>query len=172
MDAPVQRIILPVTSCAALDLIILTPRLQAIIAEHDIAHGRLDVYNQHTTSGILSDNLADVDACGDYLSAIKLLEDERGHHSDLKEIIQALFEKIARDNARYEHDDMTKRTQNLIPDERRNGWSHIWAAFCAQELRVPIRDGKLGLGRWQQVFYVDCDGPRERELLVDVFRYS
>jgi thiamine phosphate synthase YjbQ (UPF0047 family) len=172
MDAPVQRIILPVTSCAALDLVLLTPKLEKLVTDAHITDGRLDVYNQHTTSGILPEALADVDECRTYLSGLKLLEDERGHHADLKRIIQDLFERMAHPNAYYAHDDLTKRTQNLTPGERRNGWSHLWAAFCAQELRVPIHDGKLGLGRWQNVFYIDCDGPRERQLLVDVFKYD
>jgi thiamine phosphate synthase YjbQ (UPF0047 family) len=33
---------------------------------------------------------------------------------------------------------------------------------------VPVRDGDLALGTWQSIFLVECDGPREREVVVTV----
>jgi thiamine phosphate synthase YjbQ (UPF0047 family) len=33
---------------------------------------------------------------------------------------------------------------------------------------VPIRDGRLLLGTWQSIALVECDGPREREIVVDI----
>jgi thiamine phosphate synthase YjbQ (UPF0047 family) len=33
---------------------------------------------------------------------------------------------------------------------------------------VPVRDGRLLLGTWQGIALVECDGPREREIVVDI----
>jgi thiamine phosphate synthase YjbQ (UPF0047 family) len=33
---------------------------------------------------------------------------------------------------------------------------------------IPITDGDLALGTWQSILLVECDGPRERELVVTV----
>lgn len=51
-----------------------------------------------------------------------------------------------------------------------NGHSHVRAAFLKPDLVVPVRYGKLHLGRWQQVVFVELDNkPRERNVAVHVW---
>jgi secondary thiamine-phosphate synthase enzyme len=50
-----------------------------------------------------------------------------------------------------------------------NGHSHVRASFLGPSLTVPVIDGKLALGTWQQVVFLELDNkPREREVLVQV----
>lgn len=49
-----------------------------------------------------------------------------------------------------------------------NGAAHLKAAFLGPSEAVPVRDGRLLLGTWQGIALVECDGPREREIIVDV----
>jgi secondary thiamine-phosphate synthase enzyme len=49
-----------------------------------------------------------------------------------------------------------------------NGAAHLKAAFLGPSEAVPVRDGRLLLGTWQGIALVECDGPREREIVVDV----
>jgi secondary thiamine-phosphate synthase enzyme len=49
-----------------------------------------------------------------------------------------------------------------------NGAAHLKAAILGPSETVPIRDGRLLLGTWQGIALVECDGPREREIVVDV----
>jgi len=49
-----------------------------------------------------------------------------------------------------------------------NGAAHLKAAFLGPSESIPIREGRLLLGVWQGVALVECDGPREREIIVDV----
>jgi len=49
-----------------------------------------------------------------------------------------------------------------------NGAAHIKAALLGPGETVPVRDGKLVLGRWQAIMLVDLDGPRERRVVVTV----
>ena len=50
-----------------------------------------------------------------------------------------------------------------------NGHSHLQATMLGPSLTVPITDGKLALGTWQQIFHLECDiRPREREIVVTV----
>ena len=50
-----------------------------------------------------------------------------------------------------------------------NGHSHLQASWVGPDLTVPVRDGNLVLGTWQQIFHLDCDvKPRAREILVTV----
>jgi secondary thiamine-phosphate synthase enzyme len=49
-----------------------------------------------------------------------------------------------------------------------NGAAHLKAAFLGPSESVPIREGEPLLGRWQGIALVECDGPREREILIDL----
>src|SRR5690348_3340349 len=50
-----------------------------------------------------------------------------------------------------------------------NGHSHLQATLLGPELTVPIGEGKLILGTWQQVFFLECDvRPRQRTIVVTV----
>ena len=50
-----------------------------------------------------------------------------------------------------------------------NGHSHLQATLLGPSLAVPITDGQLVLGTWQQVFHLECDvRPRQRTVVVTV----
>src|SRR5215467_14182726 len=50
-----------------------------------------------------------------------------------------------------------------------NGHSHLQATMLGPSLTVPIREGKLVLGTWQQIFHLECDiRPRRRTVAVTV----
>ena len=51
-----------------------------------------------------------------------------------------------------------------------NGAAHLKAAVLGPSEVIPVRDGRLLLGRWQGIALVECVGPREREIVVDVRR--
>ena len=75
----------------------------------------------------------------------------------LVEDFSRLMEKIAPDNIPYNHD---KRWGDG------NGFSHIRASLIGPSLTVPFSGGRLNLGPWQQVVFVDFDnGPRTRTIL-------
>ncbi len=50
-----------------------------------------------------------------------------------------------------------------------NGHSHLQATLLGPSLMVPIAEGKLVLGTWQQVFHLECDvRGRQRTLVVTI----
>lgn len=49
-----------------------------------------------------------------------------------------------------------------------NGAAHLKAAVLGPSETVPVQGGRLFLGTWQGIALVECDGPREREIVVDV----
>ena len=50
-----------------------------------------------------------------------------------------------------------------------NGAAHIQAGIVGPSETIPIRDGRLALSTWQNVFFCDFDGPRrERRVLVTI----
>lgn len=54
-----------------------------------------------------------------------------------------------------------------------NGHSHLQATMLGPSLTVPVKDGKLVLGTWQQVFHLECDiKPRRRTIVITVIGES
>lgn len=47
-----------------------------------------------------------------------------------------------------------------------NAPSHIRAALMSPQVVVPVEGGRLALGTWQGIYFCECDGPRERTVLV------
>ena len=60
-----------------------------------------------------------------------------------------------------------RRWQHNINNGDGNGHSHVRAAMLGPSLTIPFVDGRLTLGRWQEVVFVDLDErPRDRRLIV------
>jgi len=49
-----------------------------------------------------------------------------------------------------------------------NGDAHLKSGLVGPSETIPIIDGHLALGRWQNIFLCEFDGPKEREILVTV----
>ena len=94
--------------------------------------------------------------CPGSTGALTTIEYESGVLTDLK---QAL-EKMAPSNIPYEHD---RRWGDG------NGFSHVRAALMKPSLTVPLIEGSLTLGTWQQIVFIDFDNrSRQRDVLVQV----
>jgi secondary thiamine-phosphate synthase enzyme len=49
-----------------------------------------------------------------------------------------------------------------------NAAAHIKASIIGPSEAIPVRAGRLMLGRWQAVMFVELDGPRQRQVIVEV----
>lgn len=49
-----------------------------------------------------------------------------------------------------------------------NGDSHLKSLMVHHQVIVPVTDGKLDLGPWQQVYYAEFDGQRKKRALIKV----
>jgi secondary thiamine-phosphate synthase enzyme len=94
--------------------------------------------------------------CPGSTGSITTIEFESGVLRDLQKAI----EKVAPSDIPYEHD---RRWGDG------NGFSHVRAALMKPSLSVPLIKGKLSLGTWQQIIFIDFDNRRrERNLLVHI----
>jgi secondary thiamine-phosphate synthase enzyme len=94
--------------------------------------------------------------CPSSTSALTTIEFEPGCVSDLRR----MFEELLPSAREYAH--------NATWDDG-NGHSHLRAALLGPSLTVPFTGGRMTLGTWQQVIYVDFDiRPRKRELIVQL----
>lgn len=49
-----------------------------------------------------------------------------------------------------------------------NGAAHLASTLLGTSQAIPVRNGRLLLGTWQGIALVELDGPRQREIVVDV----
>jgi len=49
-----------------------------------------------------------------------------------------------------------------------NGDSHLKSLLIGHEVIVPVTNGKLDLGTWQQIYYAEFDGQRRKKLIIKV----
>ena len=94
--------------------------------------------------------------CPSSTSGVTTIEHESGALSDLRR----LFDEIIPQNREYAH--------NARWGDG-NGHAHVRAALLGPSLGIPVVKGRLTLGTWQQIIYVDFDNrPRSRELVVQI----
>jgi secondary thiamine-phosphate synthase enzyme len=94
--------------------------------------------------------------CPGSTGGITTIEYESGVVKDLQKAI----EKIVPSDIPYEHD---RRWGDG------NGFSHVRAALMKPSLSIPLIKGRLTLGTWQQIVFIDFDNrTRERNILVHV----
>jgi secondary thiamine-phosphate synthase enzyme len=88
--------------------------------------------------------------------AIGTIEFEPGLQADLPEMLDQLIPP----NRNYGH-------ERAWHDG--NGHSHLQATLLGPSLTVPVHNGKLLLGTWQQIFHLECDvKPRRRTIAITV----
>ena len=125
-----------------------TEALQRAIKDSGITEGCAVAYCRHTTCGLLINEWEN-----------GALDDLRGH-----------LERLIPAHGYFKHDDLEIRTQNLQPNERVNGWSHIVQMILGGTSHaVPVSAGEPLLGTWQRLIFVELDEPIERSLLFHVF---
>lgn len=111
--------------------------------------------NQTIAASGLKDGIVTI-FCPSSTSALTTIEYESGCLSDLRR----LFDEIVNPDRPYDHDQAWGDG---------NGHSHVRAALLKASLTVPIVNGRMTLGTWQQIIYIDFDNrPRRRELVVQI----
>lgn len=90
-------------------------------------------------------------------TAIVINENEPGLLSDMFNLLN----KLVPPGAGYNHD----RIDN-------NADSHLRAMLLGSSETIPIVDGKLVLGTWQRIFFVELDGPRQRKANITLIRQT
>ncbi len=112
-----------------------------------------DVREAVSSSG-MSDGLATVFVVGS-TAAATTMEFEPGLVSDFPEMMERVAPKSG---VEYEH-------QRRWHDG--NGHSHVKASLLGPSLSIPVVDGELVLGEWQQIVLVEFDvRPRTRKVVV------
>jgi secondary thiamine-phosphate synthase enzyme len=125
------------------------------------AQGYCDI---HDITGIVRDRVSSSGISSGTLTVfvpgstggLTTIEFEPGLKADMPE----LMEKLIPSNVEYKHDQTWHDG---------NGFSHLRAAMIGPDITIPFVSGKLMLGTWQQVVFIDFDNrSRKRELIVQI----
>ncbi len=87
-------------------------------------------------------------------AAIIVNDNEYGLHEDFKRVLEQLVPY----HADYKHNDSGED----------NAASHIWRQLIGHQVVMPITNGKLDLGQWEEIFYYEFDGQRNKRVLVKI----
>ncbi len=129
----------------ATEFVDITDRIRSEIHQAGLRMGRVHLQSLHTTVGLAINENEPL-----------LLRD-----------FQGLLERLAPEDAGYQHDDFQRRMEISV-DEPVNGHAHCRQLLLTGFTTVLVEDGDLVLGRWQSVFAVELDGPRHRELALQL----
>jgi secondary thiamine-phosphate synthase enzyme len=132
---------LAVSSAARTELRDLTGTVCEAIRELGIADGIALINTQHTTCALF---------VNEYQGA--LLSD-----------LVALLERLVPERTGYRHDD-----PRVSDCERGNAHAHLRAALLGRSLALAVSDGEAVLGRYQSIVFAELDGPRVREIAIQV----
>jgi secondary thiamine-phosphate synthase enzyme len=132
---------LPLKTDKPLELYNLTERVASLVKRHGIQEGMLVLSSLHTTLAVFVNEWQEA-----------LLHD-----------IKAMLNKIVCPNDGYRHDD-----PDFSDCDRRNAHAHLQATLLGHSLSFQVAGGELVLGQYQAIIAAELDGPRERDLAIQI----
>jgi secondary thiamine-phosphate synthase enzyme len=124
-----------------LELKSITREIAAFVSQSPVRHGLVQVSSLHTTAGVIINETQGA-----------LLED-----------VASLFEQVVPRAVYYKHND-----PQLSDCDRKNADAHLRAIVSGLSLSIPVVDGRLRLGTWQNIVLTEFDGPNRRQLHVQI----
>jgi len=119
----------------------ITREIAAFVEQSPIRDGIVHISSLHTTAGLMMNEVQGA-----------LLSD-----------MTNMFEQVIPSAVYYKHNDP------LLSDcDRRNADAHLRAVVVGHSVSIPIIDGRLKLGVWQNVLLSEFDGPNNRKVHVQV----
>ena len=122
-----------------LEVVDITRNIEDVVGKSDNKNGVVVVWEPHTTAAVAV-NEHDHDLWIDILETLKGLITIEGPYRHNKRYIGVAGEQ--------------------------NAHAHILNCLIKPNLTIPLRDGKMLLGTWQSILFIELDGPRRRS--VDV----
>jgi secondary thiamine-phosphate synthase enzyme len=77
--------------------------------------------------------------------------------------LKALADRVVPERNGYRHDD-----PRYSDCERGNAHAHLRTALFGRNITVAVNNGELTLGRFQSIIFAEFDGPRQREITIQV----
>ena len=124
-----------------MDFINITPEVERVVIESGITEGLCLVNAMHITASVF------------------INDDEQGLHRDYKLWLEELAP----------HEPLSRYDHNLTGED--NGDAHHKRQIMGREVVVAITKGNLHFGTWEQIFYGEFDGMRDKRVLVKIIGF-
>ena len=121
-----------------MDFINITPEVEQAVIESGIKEGLCLVNAMHITASVF------------------INDDEQGLHRDYESWLEELAP----------HEPLSRYDHNLTGED--NGDAHHKRQIMGREVVVAITKGNLHFGTWEQIFYGEFDGKRDKRVLVKI----
>src|SRR5438552_9920300 len=138
---------LPFRTRAARECRDVTDQVAEVVRRSAVSQGWVSVFSKHTTAAVVINENEPL-----------LLED-----------MGAMLERLSTTGGIYQHNDLSRRVGEMEPDECANGHAHCQQLLLSSSQNIPIAGTRMDLGRWQRIFFLELDRPRDRQLVVQVF---
>ncbi|MCH7619952.1 MAG: YjbQ family protein [Candidatus Marinimicrobia bacterium] len=120
------------------DYINITPQVEELVERSEVMEGLVLCNAMHITASV-------------YIN-----DDESGLIEDYDEWLEQLAP----------HEPVSKYRHNRTGED--NADAHLKRQIMGREVTVAITDGKLDLGPWEQIFYAEFDGRRQKRVMVKI----
>ena len=140
----IKKDILTIETQPGISIFDISNDINRCLDESRIKNGFVIVSSRHTTTAITINEYEE-----------RLLED-----------IRTFFTQQVPPGDKYLHNDIHLR--DCPPDEPENAHSHLIAMLLGSSESIPVTDGKLSIGQYQSVMLIELDGPRARQVNIQV----
>ena len=122
----------------------ITKLVRDALVAAEVSEGLLVVNSMHTTCALMVNE----------------------YQASLVEDLKAMLVTLAPEHAGYRHDD-----PRCSDCERGNGAAHLRASLFGRSAAIGISGGELSLGRFQSILFAELDGPRPRDIDVQILGF-
>ncbi len=124
-----------------LEFLDITKQIRDAVQKHPINDGIVLVNSLHTTVAVFVNEFQGA-----------LIQD-----------LKSMVSNLVRERDGYRHDD-----PRYSDCERGNAHAHLRAALLGRSVAVGLSGGELSLGRFQSIIFAELDGPRQREIDIQI----
>lgn len=127
------------------EVVDITEKVQSVLSSSGVTQGSVTIFAPHTTA------------------AIKI-----NHNEPLlmQDIMKMLY-RLAPVDISYSHDLFEIRS-GIEAGERSNGHAHVKSFLLGASETVPVESKEMLLGERQSIFFVELDGGRERQVIIQI----
>ena len=126
----------------------ITDDVNRLIQQSGVDNGTLLVYSLHTTLGLIVQETGEPHLCVDFIEYLTGAVEDDGH--------------------RYHHT-CALHPSGACVEDRFNAPSHVRQLLTNQSVVLDIQGGHVSLGQWQDVAFLELDGPRQgRQVMVKI----
>lgn len=141
----IYKQILKLQSASQIEFMDITDKVDEVVAKSGVREGQVLIYSPHTSASIVVNH-----------NEPMLIQD-----------FMRILYKLVPIGDRYSHD-LFEIGKSTSSDGRSNGHSHCKAMLLGVSQTLPIEKSKVSITEKQSIFFVEMDGARSRDVIIQI----